>query len=350
MNIGTFARLLTVVAVLAVFAAGAANAQDGVPYDFNQDYSPDLIWQNTQTGALVYLQSYASNNGQWNWVNGDGAVIPSPNNPVWVLDSCLDVNGDGYPDLLWRSTKTGAVYYWIMGLTDPPGGNNSEPVSMEAYASLGTLPLGFKVVTAPYLDSSIVNVPDLIWETNTGTNVAVYYWIMNYTAPTDNTPAGVYALNTPTSYAQLNTSGLSSQWHIVGSADINGDGVPDLFWQNSTTGQLVYWLMSYTAPTEGNPAGVYALSSYGVVTPAVGTPSWHVVSVDADGTTIGGTGETQYLFTILWQHSPDNSVIYWQMQYDSTLSPVVQLQYYDDLISDFGPLGVLPAWQIAGMS
>jgi hypothetical protein len=45
--------------------------------------------------------------------------------------------------------------------------------------------------------------------------------------------------------AALATEPIS--WKIVGSGDFNGDGKPDILWQNSVTGQRVIWLMDGTS-------------------------------------------------------------------------------------------------------
>jgi hypothetical protein len=40
-----------------------------------------------------------------------------------------------------------------------------------------------------------------------------------------------------------------TNWKIVGTADFNGDGNPDLLWQHQTQGLLGVWLMDGTTMT-----------------------------------------------------------------------------------------------------
>jgi len=62
-----------------------------------------------------------------------------------------------------------------------------------------------------------------------------------------------------------NASGTGSQalalkvaddWVLVGAADFNGDGQPDLIWQNTVTGQRTIWLMNGTNLVSGVSLGV----------------------------------------------------------------------------------------------
>jgi hypothetical protein len=37
---------------------------------------------------------------------------------------------------------------------------------------------------------------------------------------------------------------LPVAWHIAGTGDYNGDGQPDLIWENTATGDRYVWLMN----------------------------------------------------------------------------------------------------------
>jgi len=57
---------------------------------------------------------------------------------------------------------------------------------------------------------------------------------------------------------------VSTQWHIAGAADFNGDGQADLVWENTTTGQRAIWLMKNR------------VHSSSISLPTV-QPQWHIV-------------------------------------------------------------------------
>ncbi len=98
---------------------------------------------------------------------------------------------------------------------------------------------------------------DLLWENSSTGQLLV--WDMNgTTAKTYNPP--------------FSSIGSGSAWHVAAVGDVNGDGHPDLLWQNSSTHQLLFWLMNGTNVT-----------SYG--SPFATLPAnWQVVSLaDFDG-------------------------------------------------------------------
>jgi hypothetical protein len=73
----------------------------------------------------------------------------------------------------------------------------------------------------------------------------------------------------------LDTPNPGADWRVVGSADLNGDGDTDLIFQNSTTGDLAYWMMSRTRQMS---VGTFSIPNPG--------PNWQVVGVadmDRDG-------------------------------------------------------------------
>jgi alpha-tubulin suppressor-like RCC1 family protein len=81
---------------------------------------------------------------------------------------------------------------------------------------------------------------------------------------------------------------ISTTWNIVGTADLNGDGHTDLIWQNKATGQVNDWLMNGITPL-----------SYGHIYPR-SPAGWEVVGVadfDYDGSV-----------DLLWQNTQTGAV------------------------------------------
>ena len=80
----------------------------------NGDGYADLVWRNTDTGATaVWLMNESG--------LLDSATFPGGAGPNWIIQGVKDVNGDGYADLVWRNTETGATATWLMdsdGLRD----------------------------------------------------------------------------------------------------------------------------------------------------------------------------------------------------------------------------------------
>jgi FG-GAP-like repeat len=85
-----------------------------------------------------------------------------PNN--WVIAGIGDFNGDGYTDILWRDTNSGAVAIWFL----------DGKLQIKSMASLGTVPLNWSIVqTGDYNGDGNT---DILWEDGTG-NLAA--WFMN---------------------------------------------------------------------------------------------------------------------------------------------------------------------------
>jgi hypothetical protein len=83
----------------------------------------------------------------------------------------------------------------------------------------------------------------------------------------------------------------SSVWKVVASADFNEDGKLDLVFQNSQTGQLVYWLMNRMT-----------ITNIGYFTDP-GPVSWRVVGTDD----FNGDGKADLLF----QNQQTGQLVYW---------------------------------------
>jgi FG-GAP repeat len=68
-------------------------------------------------------------------------------------------------------------------------------------------------------------------------NNHVYMWWVNPQNVLSSTDLGV----------------ISPQWHVVATADYNGDGYTDIVWQNTSTGQMQLWDMgSYSSPSNSS--------------------------------------------------------------------------------------------------
>jgi VCBS repeat protein len=97
----------------------------------------------------------------------------------------------------------------------------------------------------------------LVWQ-NAGTNaVTVYYY--GYGG------AIFQGLNV------LNSGAGTAGWHVAGTGDFDGNGVPDLVWQNTATGQVN---VNYYGGTGGA-----TLTGYAVLNTGAGTAGWSVAAV-----------------------------------------------------------------------
>jgi hypothetical protein len=178
------------------------------------------------------------------WNGGYADVEPTLNDPNWSIVGIADFNGDSNPDLLWRDISTGRTTIWYMtGPTWNGGYADVEPTLSDPNWSIVGI-----------ADFNRDGSQDLLWRNSSTGRTTIWYM----TGPTWN---GGYADVEPT---------LSDQsWSIIGIADFNRDGNPDLLWRNSSSGRTTIWYM--TGPTWNG--------GYADVEPTVSDPDWQIVAI-----------------------------------------------------------------------
>ena len=180
------------------------------PGDFNGDGTPDILFQNQQTGQLVYWQMNGSSYVQWYYINPS---LPGPLD--WKVVAVTDLNGDGQSDIVFQNQSNGQIVYWIMnGATlsywaylPDPGSTDWVVVGAGDFAGNGSNGLLFQ-------------------NKQTG---EIVYWEMNGT--------------TFVNYGFIGGP-MATDMKVVGVDDFDGDGQPDILLQSQQTGFLTYWLLN----------------------------------------------------------------------------------------------------------
>jgi FG-GAP repeat. len=168
-----------------------------------------------------------------NWtMNGEqlvGGAYLSPaqvTDANWTVVGTGDYNQDGHPDILWQHATEGWISVWLMNGTTLMDGRLLSPSRVAD--------TNWKIVGSGDFNGD--GWADIVWQHQTTGETSV--WIMNGTTLVSGTllsPAGVGDTN----------------WKIKAVTDLNGDGQPDLVWQNTATGYLAAWLMNGTIRTDG---------------------------------------------------------------------------------------------------
>jgi serralysin len=242
----------------AVGAPGADWQQLGAA-DFGGDGKADILWH-TDGGALAIWEMDGTQIKSADYIRlGSTAVgVPAPD---WKIVGVGDFDGDGHNDLLWE-TGGGTLAVWTM---------NGTHIKSADYLRIGGSTVGI-----PGADWHVADVgdfdgdhkADILWRVGAptpangsvpgGGQLAIWEMNGNQIKTADYVRSGSTATGAP-----------GNDWHLLGSADHNGDGMNDILWRTDA-GQLAIWDMNGTHITAADYTRIGATS--------VGAPGadWHL--------------------------------------------------------------------------
>jgi hypothetical protein len=178
--------------------------------DFDGDGGPDVLWRSTVTGQVGAWLLDGCNVTGWCWMPAE------PVDSGWQIQSVADFDGDGGPDVLWRNPTSGQTGAWLMN-----------GCSVAGWCWMPTEPpdSGWRIQGAGGFDSN--GSPDVLWRNAITGEVGA--WLMDGCDVTG--------------WCWMPAEPVGSGWQIQGVGDFDGDGDPDVLWRSTITGEVGAWLM-----------------------------------------------------------------------------------------------------------
>jgi hypothetical protein len=230
-------------------------------FDINKDTMPDLLFQNSSTGQLVYWQMVGDRFSQFGFINPS---LPGAN---WKVVGSADLNGDGSTDLILQDANTGDLIYWLLN------GASQTDVQFISPRNPGA---NWNVVGVADINRD--GYPDIIFQNSATFDIFVWYM------------KGA----TQIGGAFINPKNPGAGWKVAAVGDLNNDGQADLLFQNANSGDMYVWFM------HGD-----TIASQGFLNPANPGAGWNVAGL----VDLLGLGRPQIMF----QNSSTAGLAYWAM-------------------------------------
>ncbi len=256
---------------------------NGTPFSGGGCYTKgDLNHPNLQTD-LLFRNVNSNNNVVW-LMDGvtrttGAAITPNPASADWRIMGADDFNDDNYTDLVFNSTTTNAVEFWLMNGT-------SRPAAAVPISGAPTLALNWTLAATG--DANHDGQPDILWRNNTSQKLVI--WTMNGTAKVGN------IIPTP-------DQAVDANWQVIGLSDLNLDGNTDFLWYNYTSGKIVYWWMD---------ASMVRITGNFTNPANAGDNNWRVQSIGDYGTTC--TNQTRDgQPDVIWRNDNSGRIVAWTL-------------------------------------
>ncbi len=214
--------------------------------DFDGNGTPDLVYQNTGTGQ-VNVNYYGGTGGAV--FQGWACLSCGISTTGWTVVGAMDFNADGVPDLVYENTSSNQVNVDFYG--------GSKGSSFKGYACMNCGSIQTGVVVGAIAKYGSNGEPGLVWQSSTTNAVTLSYYELG---------GAVFP-----GWACLSCGIDTTNWKVVGTGDFDGNGVPDLVYQNTQTGQVN---VDYYGGSGGSQFIGWACLSCGI-----DTTGWQVVAV-----------------------------------------------------------------------
>jgi hypothetical protein len=239
--------------------------------DINRDGIDDLLWYNASSRLVAYWMME-----QDGYIGSSGLCNDGGMSAGWTIRAFGDINQDGTADIAWHNTSTRRVAYWFL--------NQDGTLDTSGFCNDGGMADGW--VLSGQGDINNDGTMDLLWHNSSTRRVA--YWLMNQ----DGT------LNTA---GFCNDGGMAAGWEFRGTGDIRNDGTVAIFWHNSETKRVAFWILDASG----------ALDDFGFCNDGGMADGW-ILSATGD---LNNDGTTD----LLWHNSSTRKVAYWLLNNDGTL-------------------------------
>ena len=244
--------------------------------DFDADGHRDLIWLHEITRQVVVWMMTRS-------TIREGVFLPSAPSG-WTIAAVGDFNLDFKSDVLLHNASTGDATVWIMNGASIERSMSLGPIADPAYTVAGVA------------DVDGDGAADIVWHKPATGATAV--WLISGQRANSGALASVRIKGSTQPGVVADTSNV-----IAGVADFDGDGVSDVIWRNSATGDVVIWFMS---------AGLIRSAS---LIATVNSADWEIEGIgdfDHDGRS-----------DLMWRNTSNGDVVAWLI--DSSLKQAASI-------------------------